>query len=174
MCSERIKHLILWNIKAGLCARRGLNNSFYGTLRPRLSTCEGRIYRAIKAHIHFLNSRKAIGKACKISDLIFGRISGSIVIAYQRLSGYHCSLILQRTVESWLRKEREEDRQKRRERKAKGLSEFEDVVEGTRVIGNPAKQAVQAINNGWAAGRLNSTIAGEENFVFSSNRVLRQ
>lgn len=70
---------------------------------------------------------------------------------------------MQRTVESWLRKEREEERKKRKERKAKGLPEFEEQIEGSRVI-----------NNGWAAGRLNSTIAGEENFVLSSNRVLRQ
>lgn len=70
---------------------------------------------------------------------------------------------LQRTVESWLRKEREEERKRRKERKAKGLPEFEEQIEGSRVI-----------NNGWAAGRLNSTIAGEENFVLSSNRVLRQ
>lgn len=72
-------------------------------------------------------------------------------------------LSLMRTVESWLRKEREEERKRRRERKAKGLPEFEEQIEGSRVI-----------NNGWAAGRLNSTIAGEENFVLSSNRVLRQ
>lgn len=72
-------------------------------------------------------------------------------------------LSLMRTVESWLRKEREEERKRRKERKAKGLPEFEEQIEGSRVI-----------NNGWAAGRLNSTIAGEENFVLSSNRVLRQ
>lgn len=43
-------------------------------------------------------------------------------------------------------------------------------MEGTRVIGDPARP----LNNGWAAGRLNSTVAGEENFVLSSNRVMRQ
>lgn len=69
---------------------------------------------------------------------------------------------LQRTVESWLRKERDEERRRRKERKAKGLPEHEKQVDGSRVI-----------NNGWAAGRLNSTVAGEENFVLSSNRVLR-
>ncbi|KAK4476745.1 hypothetical protein RD792_015905 [Penstemon davidsonii] len=72
------------------------------------------------------------------------------------------NLSLMRTVESWLRKERDEERKRRKERKANGLPEYEKKVEGTRVI-----------NNGWAAGRLNSTIAGEENFVLSSNRVLR-
>lgn len=74
---------------------------------------------------------------------------------------------LQRTVESWLRKERDEERKRRNERKAKGLPEFEQPNEGSG-------GDVRAVNNGWAAGRLNSTIAGEENFVFSSNRVLRQ
>ncbi|XP_062005398.1 ABC transporter I family member 20 [Rosa rugosa] len=72
-------------------------------------------------------------------------------------------LSLMRTVESWLRKEREEERARRKERKARGLAEFDEQIEGSRVI-----------NNGWAAGRLNSTVAGEENFVWSSNRVLRQ
>ncbi|CAL4922364.1 unnamed protein product [Urochloa decumbens] len=81
-------------------------------------------------------------------------------------------LSLMRTVESWLRKERDEDRRRRKERKEKGLPEFDKAVEGSRVIGDPAKSAV--VNNGWAAGRLTSTIAGEENFVFSSNSVLRQ
>ncbi|KAK1386354.1 Non-intrinsic ABC protein 9 [Heracleum sosnowskyi] len=79
-------------------------------------------------------------------------------------------LSLMRTVESWLRKERDEARKVRKERKAKGLPEFEDQVDGTRVIGDPARP----VNNGWAAGRLNSTVAGEENFVLSSNRVIRQ
>ncbi|KAF7054065.1 hypothetical protein CFC21_061824 [Triticum aestivum] len=67
-----------------------------------------------------------------------------------------------RTVERWLRKERDEDRRKRKERKEKGLPAFDKVIEGSRVV-----------NNGWAAGRLTSTIAGEENFSFSSNSVLR-
>jgi CCR4-NOT complex subunit CAF16 len=80
-------------------------------------------------------------------------------------------LSLMRTVESWLRKERDEDRRRRKERKEKGLPEFDKVTEGSRVIGDPAARAV---NNGWAAGRLASTVAGEENFIFSSNSVLRQ
>ena len=80
----------------------------------------------------------------------------------------------QRTVESWLRKERDEGRRRRKERKEKGLPEFDKVVEGSQVIGDPAKSAARVVNNGWAAGRLTSTIAGEENFVFSSNSVLRQ
>ncbi|KAF7058307.1 hypothetical protein CFC21_065393 [Triticum aestivum] len=67
-----------------------------------------------------------------------------------------------RTVERWLRKERDEDRRKRKERKEKGLPAFDKVIEGSRVV-----------NNGWAAGRLTSTIAGEDNFSFSSNSVLR-
>ena len=82
-------------------------------------------------------------------------------------------LYLQRTVESWLRKERDEERKRRKERKACGLPEFERQIEGSRVTGDPAHAATRALNNGWAAGRLHSTIAGEENFVLSSNRVLR-
>lgn len=78
-------------------------------------------------------------------------------------------LSLMRTVESWLRKEQDEVRKRRKERKALGLPEFDKQIEGSRVTGDP----VRALNNGWAAGRLNSTIAGEENFVLSSNRVLR-
>ncbi|CAN6581805.1 unnamed protein product [Malus baccata var. baccata] len=73
---------------------------------------------------------------------------------------------LQRTVKSWLRNEREDERKRRKERKVKGLPEFEQPNEGSN--------DVRSVNNGWAAGRLNSTIAGEENFIFSSNRVLRQ
>ncbi|XP_062215787.1 ABC transporter I family member 20-like [Phragmites australis] len=83
-------------------------------------------------------------------------------------------LSLMRTVETWLRKERDEDRRRRKERKEKGLPEFDKVVEGSRVVGDPAKSAARVVNNGWAAGRLTSTIAGEENFIFSSNSVLRQ
>ncbi|XP_075656530.1 ABC transporter I family member 20 [Castanea sativa] len=83
------------------------------------------------------------------------------------------NLSLMRTVESWLRKERDEERKRRKERKACGLPEFEKQIEGSRVTGDPARAATRALNNGWAAGRLNSTIAGEENFVLSSNRVLR-
>ncbi|XP_008781186.2 ABC transporter I family member 20 [Phoenix dactylifera] len=84
------------------------------------------------------------------------------------------NLSLMRTVESWLRKERDEDRKRRRERQENGLPEHDKPVEGSRVVGDPARRAVQVMNNGWDAGRLHSTIAGEENFFFSSNRVLRQ
>ncbi|KAJ6992853.1 hypothetical protein D5086_012522 [Populus alba] len=83
------------------------------------------------------------------------------------------NLSLMRTVESWLRKERDEERKRRQERKAGGLPEYEKQVEGSRVTGDPARVAARVMNNGWAAGRLNSTIAGEENFILSSNRVLR-
>ncbi|KAL3620685.1 ABC transporter I member 20 [Castilleja foliolosa] len=69
------------------------------------------------------------------------------------------NLSLMRTVESWLRKERDEERKLRKERKGNN--------------GVKADQNVRLLNNGWAAGRLTSTIAGEENFVLSSNRVLR-
>ncbi|KAK3003770.1 hypothetical protein RJ639_019608 [Escallonia herrerae] len=80
------------------------------------------------------------------------------------------NMSLMRTVENWLRKERDELRKRRKERKANGIPEFEKQVDGTRVTGDPAR----ALNNGWAAGRLNSTVAGAENFVLSSNRVIRQ
>ncbi|XP_019090604.1 PREDICTED: ABC transporter I family member 20 isoform X2 [Camelina sativa] len=77
---------------------------------------------------------------------------------------------LMRTVESWLRKERDEERKRRKERKANGLPEFESRAEESRVTGDPARM----LNNGWAAGRLHSTVkGGEDNFVLSSNRVLR-
>lgn len=81
---------------------------------------------------------------------------------------------MQRTVESWLRKERDEERKKRKERKESGLPEFEKQAEGSRVTGDPARVAARPLNNGWAGGRLHSTVAGEENFFLSSNRVLRQ
>ncbi|TMW95769.1 hypothetical protein EJD97_008363 [Solanum chilense] len=84
------------------------------------------------------------------------------------------NLSLMRTVERWLRKERDEERQRRKERKAKGLPEYEKQVEGTRVVGgDPGRAAGRPLNNGWAGGTLHSTIAGEENFFLSSNRVLR-
>ncbi|KAH7553700.1 hypothetical protein ACOSP7_029480 [Xanthoceras sorbifolium] len=82
-------------------------------------------------------------------------------------------LSLMRTVESWLRKEINEERKIRKARKASGLPEFGKQVDGSRVTGDPARAAVRVVNNGWAAGRLHSTIAGEENFSLSSNRVLR-
>ncbi|XP_020108946.1 ABC transporter I family member 20 [Ananas comosus] len=84
------------------------------------------------------------------------------------------NLSLMRTVESWLRKEKEENRKRRKERKAMGLAEYDKSVEGSRVVGDPARSAARVMNNGWAAGRLHSTVAGEENFFFSSNSVLRQ
>lgn len=82
-------------------------------------------------------------------------------------------LSLMRTVESWLRKERDEERKRRRERRASGLPEFDKQIHGSRVTRDPAQAAVRVMNNGWAAGRLHSTVAGEENFVLSTNRVLR-
>ncbi|GMG99795.1 hypothetical protein Nepgr_001635 [Nepenthes gracilis] len=70
------------------------------------------------------------------------------------------NLSLMRTVESWLRKEREEDRRRRKERKASGLPEFEKQIEGSRVVGDPVHATtVCAVNNGWASGRLQSTLA---------------
>lgn len=80
---------------------------------------------------------------------------------------------MQRTVETWLRKERDEDRRRREERKACGLPEFDEQIGGSRATGDPARAAVRAMNNGWAAGRLHSTVAGEDNFLLSSNSVLR-
>ncbi|KAL4202219.1 hypothetical protein AMTRI_Chr02g262580 [Amborella trichopoda] len=83
------------------------------------------------------------------------------------------NLSLMRKFESWLRRERDEERERRKDRKANGLPEFERRIKGTRVTGDPARRAVRVLNNEWAAGRLHSTVAGEENFVFSSNSVLR-
>ncbi|KAJ0793034.1 hypothetical protein HanOQP8_Chr01g0025121 [Helianthus annuus] len=80
------------------------------------------------------------------------------------------NLSLMRTVEQWLRKETDEERKIRKEQKANGLLEFDRRVDGTRVTGDP----VHVVNNGWAAGRLNSTVVGEENFVYNLNRVIRQ
>ncbi|KAL9685207.1 hypothetical protein QQ045_022655 [Rhodiola kirilowii] len=76
-----------------------------------------------------------------------------------------------RTVESWLRKERDDERKMRKERKAKGLPEFEKSIDGTRVAGCPA----HVLNNGWAGGRMHATIVGSDENLFniSSNRVLR-
>ena len=80
----------------------------------------------------------------------------------------------QRTVEKWLRVEMTEERRIRKERKAKGLPGFEERAEGTRVVGDPARpEQPQALNNGWAGGRLTSTMAGQSPLDFSSNRVLR-
>ncbi|GER55942.1 non-intrinsic abc protein 9 [Striga asiatica] len=71
------------------------------------------------------------------------------------------NLSLMRTVESWLRKERDEERKLRKEIKGREAGDH-----------SPAASA-RVLNNGWAAGRLSSTVAGEENFILSSNRVLR-
>ncbi|KAJ9179672.1 hypothetical protein P3X46_008015 [Hevea brasiliensis] len=68
-------------------------------------------------------------------------------------------LSLMKTVESWQRKERDEERKRRKERKA-----------SSPVISDPARVVIHAMSNGWAAGKLYSTIAGEENFL-SSNRM---
>eukprot|EP00252_Welwitschia_mirabilis_P017948 TRINITY_DN40076_c0_g1_i1.p1 TRINITY_DN40076_c0_g1~~TRINITY_DN40076_c0_g1_i1.p1 ORF type:complete len:327 (+),score=70.82 TRINITY_DN40076_c0_g1_i1:272-1252(+) len=83
------------------------------------------------------------------------------------------NLSLMRTVEQWLREEKEEVRRRRKERKEKGLPEFEDSIEGSRVVGTPARKVVQPYNNGWAGGRLHSTLAGNDPFESSSNSVLR-
>ncbi|KAL0454609.1 UNVERIFIED_CONTAM: ABC transporter I family member 20 [Sesamum latifolium] len=129
-----------------------------------------------------------LARADLLSD---GRVFyNSVTITVEFLSGLCCSwklqlampmtkikeisnLSLMRTVESWLRKERDEGRRRRKERKANGLPEYEKQFEGSHVTGDPARAAVRVLNNGWAAGRLNSTVAGEENFILSSNRVLR-
>lgn len=76
-------------------------------------------------------------------------------------------LSLMRTVESWLRREREEEKKMRKERLDGGLPESASFIDGTRV-------SARLLNNGWASGRLQSTVAGEENFYLSSNSVLRQ
>eukprot|EP00249_Psilotum_nudum_P012434 c23782_g1_i3 orf=135-1181(+) len=71
---------------------------------------------------------------------------------------------LMRAVEMWLRKEIEEQRMLRKEAQTKCM---EQAVE------HPARVVVQLVNNGWVGGRLHSTIAGEDPFGLSSNRVLR-
>ncbi|KAL3725783.1 hypothetical protein ACJRO7_030762 [Eucalyptus globulus] len=71
----------------------------------------------------------------------------------------HGKLQLAMTVESWLRRERDEERQRRKERK---------------ITGDPALVAARPLNNDRAGGRLHSTTTGEESCFFSSNRVLRQ
>ncbi|XP_078443893.1 non-intrinsic ABC protein 9 [Wolffia australiana] len=72
-------------------------------------------------------------------------------------------LSLMRTVESWLRREREEYRNRRKEMREKGQLEADTSAGAARMM-----------NNGWAGGRLHSTLAGEGNFFYSSNTVLRQ
>ena len=67
---------------------------------------------------------------------------------------------------------KKETRRGRQGKKGKpmGLPELETRVEESRVTGDPARM----LNNGWAAGRLRSTIAsGEDHFVLSPNRILR-
>ncbi|KAL9999783.1 putative P-loop containing nucleoside triphosphate hydrolase [Helianthus debilis subsp. tardiflorus] len=64
------------------------------------------------------------------------------------------STMEERTVEQWLRKETDEERKRRKERKANRLPKFDRRVDGTRETGDP----VRVVNNGWAAGRLNSTV----------------
>ncbi|XP_057853447.2 ABC transporter I family member 20 isoform X2 [Cryptomeria japonica] len=71
-------------------------------------------------------------------------------------------LSLMRTVEKWLRKEKEEKKKRQKERKAQGLPEFEDDIEGSRDAGDPARVPIRLLNNGWAGGRLHSTLAGED------------
>ncbi|KAL2623651.1 hypothetical protein R1flu_003856 [Riccia fluitans] len=85
-------------------------------------------------------------------------------------------LSLMRTIEKWLRKEIEAQRRMRKERRARGLPEYDTHVEGSRVAGGDPAKASQLLNNGWAAGRLHSTLAGREKeqlYDLSSNRVLR-
>ncbi|KAL3675079.1 hypothetical protein R1sor_025027 [Riccia sorocarpa] len=85
-------------------------------------------------------------------------------------------LSLMRTIEKWLRKEIEEQRRIRKERKVQGLPEYDTPVEGSRVAGGDPAKASQLLNNGWAGGRLHSTLAGrdkEQLYDLSSNRVLR-
>ncbi|KAH7444234.1 hypothetical protein KP509_02G070700 [Ceratopteris richardii] len=71
---------------------------------------------------------------------------------------------LMRVVEGWLRKEIESERKKRKENRGKG------------VAGSDWKPPsdFRLLNNGWAGGRLHSTLAGEAPYILSSNRVLRQ
>ncbi|PKA65700.1 ABC transporter I family member 20 [Apostasia shenzhenica] len=69
------------------------------------------------------------------------------------------NLSLMRTVECWLRKEKE-DRRIRQQRKGSGLSVFETAADDSPVIEAPGR----ILNNGWAAGRLHSTVAGPNNY----------
>ncbi|EFJ30247.1 ATP-binding cassette transporter, subfamily I, member 1, SmABCI1 [Selaginella moellendorffii] len=81
-------------------------------------------------------------------------------------------LSLMRTVEKWLRKEINEQRKARKLRLEQGLPEFEDRIEGSRVIGG--REKALPLNNGWIEGRMTSSLAGQEDpFNLSSNRVLR-
>ncbi|GJP50795.1 hypothetical protein CLOM_g9958 [Closterium sp. NIES-68] len=90
------------------------------------------------------------------------------------------STTLMRMIEAWLRKEQQEERERRRARKALGLPEREEGGrEGTRVVGDPAKAGARLMNNGWGGGRLTPTVklsdedAARLMFDLTSNRVLR-
>lgn len=72
---------------------------------------------------------------------------------------------LMRVVERWLRKEIEDGRRKRKEKRESGGSDTEI---------KPTSGKFKVMNNGWAGGRLHSTLAGEAAYDLSSNRVLRQ
>ncbi|MCO5556291.1 hypothetical protein L7F22_009837 [Adiantum nelumboides] len=70
---------------------------------------------------------------------------------------------LMRLVESWLRKEIENHRRKRKEKLEKG---------GASIDLKSATSGSMVLNNGWAGGRLHSTLAGETPYNLSSNSVL--
>ncbi|MCO5583982.1 hypothetical protein L7F22_037900 [Adiantum nelumboides] len=72
---------------------------------------------------------------------------------------------LMRLVESWLRKEIENHRRKRKEKREKG---------GANIDLKSATSGSKVLNNGWAGGRLHSTLAGEAPYNLSLNSVLRQ
>lgn len=82
-------------------------------------------------------------------------------------------LSLMRAVEKWLRKEAEDKRRKQKEKQAKGALGSGENVNGAPIIEEPTKPAMRILNNGWAGGRLHSTLAGEGPYDLSSNRVLR-
>ncbi|GKB46485.1 hypothetical protein Tco_0897238 [Tanacetum coccineum] len=60
-----------------------------------------------------------------------------------------------------------------REGKREKQMDFQNLTGVLMALGETG-DPVRVINNGWAAARLNSTLAGEEKFVYSSNRVMRQ
>ncbi|KAF5463287.1 hypothetical protein F2P56_019210 [Juglans regia] len=64
-------------------------------------------------------------------------------------------------------------RRRRKKIKACSLPEFDEQIAGSRVTGDPARAAVRVINNiGWSAGLLHSTIAREDNFLFTSTEFV--
>ena len=64
-------------------------------------------------------------------------------------------------MERWLRHDIEIERKKLKEARLRGETKH--------------KETTKLLNNGWAGGRLHSTLAGEESSYFlTSNRVLRQ